>query len=79
MGGAARPGAPDGTPRLDGARAPRHRVLDLGKAYAGGVEAWSSGHPERVHTWMSTTFLAMIMALVSRLMSMAVAEGCSPL
>jgi hypothetical protein len=51
-----------------------HRVLDLGMAYNGGAEAWRSGHPERLHTWMSTPFLAMVMACVSRVMSMRAAE-----
>ena len=39
---------------------------DFGLAYTGGVEAWASGHPERVFSWMSTPFLAMLMALVTR-------------
>jgi hypothetical protein len=39
---------------------------DFGLAYNGGVEAWASGHPERVFSWMSTPFLAMLMALVAR-------------
>jgi hypothetical protein len=51
-----------------------HRVLDLGMAYNGGVEAWKTGHPERIHTWMSTPFLGMVMAVVSRCLSMAAAE-----
>jgi hypothetical protein len=51
-----------------------HRVLDLGMAYNGGAEAWRSGHPERVRTWMSTPFLAVVMALVSRTMSVFAAE-----
>lgn len=43
------------------------RGLDFGMAYRGGAEAWNSGHPEVVHTWMSTSFLALVMAMVSRL------------
>jgi hypothetical protein len=50
---------------------PRH--LDLGLAYRGGVEAWRTGHPEAVKTWMSTSFLALVMALVSRVSSEAAA------
>jgi len=41
------------------------RGLDFGMAYRGGAEAWSSGHPEAVHTWMSTSFLALVMASVA--------------
>src|SRR5260370_1454891 len=44
----------------------RH-TADFGLAYQGGVEAWASGHPERVSTWFSTPFLAFVMAVISRL------------
>jgi len=40
---------------------------DFGLAYGGGVEAWASGHPERVTTWFSTPFLALVMAVITRL------------
>jgi hypothetical protein len=43
------------------------RPWDLGLAYHGGAEAWRSGHPEWVRSWMSTSFLAMVMAIVTRL------------
>jgi alpha-1,2-mannosyltransferase len=42
------------------------RPLDLGLALRGGEEAWQTGHPERLRTWMSTPLLAMLMALASR-------------
>jgi len=42
-------------------------AYDLGLALRGGEEAWKSGHPEILRTWMSTPFLAMVMAVVSRL------------
>lgn len=45
---------------------PIHYVADFGLAYTGGLEAWSSGHPMRVVTWMGTPFYAMVMALVTR-------------
>lgn len=41
-------------------------TADLGLAYQGGAVAWSSGHPESLSTWISTPFLAMVMAVVSR-------------
>jgi hypothetical protein len=44
----------------------RPGAYDLGLAYLGGAEAWRSGHPERVFTWISTPFLAMVMALATR-------------
>ncbi len=46
---------------------------DLGLAYQGGVSAWASGHPERLATWFSTPFLALVMALVTRVSSVEVA------
>jgi len=48
-------------------------IDDLGLAYTGGQEAWASGHPERVSTWISTPFLGMAMALVSRVLSVTTA------
>jgi Glycosyltransferase family 87 len=42
-------------------------TADFGLAYHGGVEAWASGHPERVFSWISTPFLALVMALITRL------------
>jgi len=41
--------------------------LDVGLAYKAGQVAWSTGHPEHVQTWISTPFLGMVMALVSRI------------
>lgn len=46
-----------------------HYTADFGLAYHGGVEAWASGHPERVFSWFSTPFLALVMALVTRVVS----------
>jgi hypothetical protein len=43
-------------------------TADFGLAYNGGVEAWASGHPERVFSWLSTPFLGTLLALVSRVM-----------
>ncbi len=43
-----------------------HYSADFGLAYRGGVEAWTSGHPQRIVTWTATPFLALVMALVSR-------------
>src|SRR5690349_261908 len=48
-------------------------IDDLGLAYAGGQEAWASGHPEHVWTWISTPFLGMAMAIVSRVLSVTTA------
>lgn len=50
-----------------------HTTLDVGLAYEGGKEALRSGHPERVSTWISTPFLAMVMAGVSKVMSVDLA------
>ncbi|HEV8255046.1 MAG TPA: glycosyltransferase family 87 protein [Vicinamibacteria bacterium] len=49
------------------------RPLDLGLALKGGEEAWQTGHPERLRTWMSTPFLAVLMALASRVFSIGTA------
>jgi hypothetical protein len=43
---------------------------DLRLAYEGGVEAWQTGHPENVETWMSTSLYALAMALVTRMGSL---------
>ncbi len=42
-------------------------TADFGLAYHGGVEAWASGHPERVFSWISTPFLALVVGLITRL------------
>jgi len=44
-------------------------TFDVGLAYAGGVQAWRNGHPEIVSSWISTPFLALVMALISRVLS----------
>lgn len=44
-------------------------TLDLGLAYDAGTVAWQNGHPERVYSWDGTSFLALLMALTSRLVS----------
>lgn len=43
---------------------------DLRVLYAGGTAAWQSGHPERSPDWLSTAFLGLVMALVSRTASL---------
>lgn len=45
------------------------QTYDIGLAYHGGVVAWQTGRPETLATWISTPFLGMVMALVSRAMS----------
>jgi Glycosyltransferase family 87 len=47
-----------------------HTPDDMRLAYVAGAEAWESGHPERVETWMSTSFLALCMALTTRVTSL---------
>lgn len=42
---------------------------DTGLAYQGGQMAWQTGHPEQVITWISSPFLALLMALLSRVVS----------
>ena len=42
-------------------------TADFGLAYQGGVEAWNSGHPQRLLTWTGTPFYAVVMAAVSRI------------
>ena len=42
-------------------------TADFGLAYQAGVEAWNSGHPQRLLTWTGTPFYAMVMAAVSRI------------
>lgn len=44
-------------------------TFDVGLAYQGGEVAWDTGHPETLATWISTPFLAVIMALLSQVMS----------
>ncbi|HSS93157.1 MAG TPA: glycosyltransferase family 87 protein [Candidatus Dormibacteraeota bacterium] len=44
-------------------------TADFGLAYSGGLEAWASGHPERLSTWFSTPFLALVMAVITRVAS----------
>ena len=39
---------------------------DFGLAYQAGVEAWNSGHPQRLLTWTGTPFYALVMAVVAR-------------
>ena len=41
-------------------------TADFGLAYQAGVEAWNSGHPQRLLTWTGTPFYALVMALVTR-------------
>jgi hypothetical protein len=50
-----------------------HYTADFGLAYRGGLEAWASGHPERLFSWFSTPFLALVMAVITRLASEDVA------
>jgi hypothetical protein len=50
------------------------RLLDLKLAYNAGVEAWLSGRPENVETWMGTPVLAVAMAALSLLLPLRVAE-----
>jgi hypothetical protein len=44
-----------------------HYTADFGAAYRGGLEAWASGHPQRLELWTGTPFLAAVMALITRL------------
>ncbi|HET9443354.1 MAG TPA: glycosyltransferase family 87 protein [Acidimicrobiales bacterium] len=41
-------------------------AYDIGLALRGGQLAWETGRPEDLRTWISTPFLAAVMALVSR-------------
>ena len=41
-------------------------TADFGLAYQAGVEAWNSGHPQRLVTWTGTPFYALVMALFAR-------------
>ncbi|HKW73665.1 MAG TPA: glycosyltransferase family 87 protein [Candidatus Dormibacteraeota bacterium] len=41
-------------------------TADFGLAYQAGVEAWNSGHPQRLLTWTGTPFYVLVMALVAR-------------
>jgi hypothetical protein len=49
------------------------KTYDVGLAYEGGQVAWRTGHPESVSTWISTPFLATVMALVSQVMTVKTA------
>jgi hypothetical protein len=42
-------------------------TADFGLAYHGGIEAWATGHPERVFSWFSTPFLALVMGVITRI------------
>jgi hypothetical protein len=42
-------------------------TADFGLAYRAGVEAWNSGHPQRLLTWTGTPFYAVLMAAISRI------------
>jgi hypothetical protein len=44
-------------------------TADFGLAYRGGAEAWASGHPQHLVTWTATPFLALLMAMVTRVAS----------
>jgi len=48
-------------------------TADFGLAYQGGIEAWNSGHPQRLLTWTATPFFAVLMAAITRLASVDVA------
>ena len=50
-----------------------HYTADFGLAYHGGLEAWASGHPERLFSWTATPFLALAMAVITRVASEDVA------
>jgi hypothetical protein len=43
--------------------------LDIGLAYKGGQLAWATGHPENLASWISTPFLASVMAVATRVMT----------
>lgn len=51
----------------------QYGTADFGLAYQGGAEAWRSGHPERIESWISTPFLALAMAAVTRVAPVQVA------
>ncbi len=44
-----------------------HYTADFGVAYGGGIEAWASGHPQRLVLWTGAPFLALVMACITRL------------
>ena len=58
-----------------GFAATRPGSFDLHLNYLGGAEAWRSGHPETLYTWLSTPFLGLLMALLSRAGSEASVTG----
>jgi hypothetical protein len=43
---------------------------DLRVLYEGGAAAWQSGHPEHARNWLGTAFLALVMALATRVGSL---------
>lgn len=47
-------------------------LADFGLAYNGGLEAWSSGHPQRLNSWTGTPLYAVVMAAITRLASVEV-------
>jgi len=44
-------------------------TADFGLAYRGGLEAWATGHPQRLASWTAMPFLAVPMATITRLAS----------
>ncbi|UTI65060.1 DUF2029 domain-containing protein [Paraconexibacter antarcticus] len=50
-------------------------TLDVGLAYQGGQVALATGHPERLGTWISTPFLAVVMAGVSKTVTVGTAAN----
>ncbi len=44
-------------------------TADFGLVYRGGLEAWTSGHPQRLVYWTVTPFLTVSMATITRLAS----------
>jgi hypothetical protein len=45
------------------------QTFDAGLYYQGGQVAWASGHPEHLYSWSGTPFLAAVMAILSRVIS----------
>lgn len=46
-------------------------TYDIGLAYQGARVAWETGRPESLHTWISTPFLALLLAPITRVISEA--------
>lgn len=44
-------------------------TADFGLAYRGGLEAWTTGHPQRLDSWTAMPFLAVPMAAITQLAS----------